>query len=105
ISLYGTRAESILALAAVDTELRERIAPAYPDIRAQIRYAIQEEMVCSAADFLLRRTGIGYTANQGEDALATVSHALGAQLGWSSEQELADQQAYAAQLAHDHAIC
>jgi glycerol-3-phosphate dehydrogenase len=57
--LYGSLAEEVLAPAADEPALLERLHPEAPDIRAQALYARTREWACSPDDVLLRRTTLG----------------------------------------------
>lgn len=94
VSLYGTRAAAVLALAEAEPELGRPITPDSPDIRAQIRYAVTVEMARSASDFLLRRTGLGFRADRGVAALETVSREMALLLEWTPEEARADRRQY-----------
>lgn len=54
--LYGTLAEEVLAAAAQDPGLLERLHPDAPDIAAQVVYARACEWACTEDDILRRRT-------------------------------------------------
>ncbi len=83
VALYGTRAEDVLSLAEGEPRLRERVASAYPDILAQVVYAVRTEMARTPADVLLRRTSIGFAPGRGQDALPAVAGELASLLGRS----------------------
>ncbi|MDH7568817.1 MAG: FAD-dependent oxidoreductase, partial [Armatimonadota bacterium] len=90
LSFYGTRAADVLALAEENPELRQQVAPAYPDIRAQVQYAVETEGARSTADVLLRRTGLAYAADRGAQAVDPVSRDVGQLLGWNAAQQERD---------------
>jgi glycerol-3-phosphate dehydrogenase len=54
--LYGSLAEEVLAEAAGDPALLERMHPEGPDIAAQALYAQRHEWACTSEDILRRRT-------------------------------------------------
>ena len=54
--LYGSLAEEVLAEAAGDPALLERMHPDAPDIAAQALYAQRQEWACTPEDILRRRT-------------------------------------------------
>lgn len=85
IALYGSAARDVLALAESDPALARPITPERPEILAQVHYAVHQEMARTSADFLLRRTGIGYAADGGLPALPAVAREMGRLLGWSEE--------------------
>lgn len=59
---YGARYRDILKLTIENPELKERICPHMPVIKAQIAYAIQTEMAQCAEDIIMRRLSLGYNA-------------------------------------------
>ncbi|HJS49449.1 MAG TPA: glycerol-3-phosphate dehydrogenase C-terminal domain-containing protein, partial [Gaiellaceae bacterium] len=60
LHLYGSLAAEVLAPAAEDPSLLERLHPDGPDIEAQVRYALTHEWARSADDVLRRRTTCFY---------------------------------------------
>jgi len=90
VALYGTAAGEVLALAEAEPELARRLTPDRPEILAQVHYAVHTEMARTSADFLWRRTGIGYAPDHGLSALPAVSQAMGRLLGWSVEEQQRD---------------
>jgi glycerol-3-phosphate dehydrogenase len=54
--LYGTLAEEVLAPAAQDPSLLQRLHPDAPDLVAQAAYAREREWACTEDDVLARRT-------------------------------------------------
>lgn len=55
---YGTMASSVLSLTHEDHSLLELLVEGHPFIKAEVLYAIQEEMACSVDDVLVRRLGL-----------------------------------------------
>ena len=86
ISLYGTRFKDVIALSEKNSELKERLCPHNPDIKAQVVYALEHELAQKAEDVLLRRTGIGTSACLGLDCVDQVVRLMGENLGWKGEQ-------------------
>jgi glycerol-3-phosphate dehydrogenase len=56
LGVYGSDAEKILALAAVDPRLAHRLHPALPYIAAEVVWGVREEMARTVDDLLSRRT-------------------------------------------------
>ena len=56
LHLYGSLATEVLAPAAEDPSLLERLHPGGPDIAAQARYAATHEWARDAEDVIRRRT-------------------------------------------------
>jgi glycerol-3-phosphate dehydrogenase len=56
LGVYGSDAEKILALAATDPRLAQRLHPELPYIAAEVIWAVREEMARTVDDVLSRRT-------------------------------------------------
>ena len=56
LDVYGSDADKILALAASDARLAERLHPALPYIAAEVVWGVREEMARTVDDVLSRRT-------------------------------------------------
>jgi len=94
-----SRSFDVVVIARQTSELRERICPSSPDIRAQVVYAVQKERTERVADFLLRRTGIETGPCLGKDCCATVAKQMGELPGWASERTDAEIQDYLHEIA------
>jgi glycerol-3-phosphate dehydrogenase len=83
---YGHAARGVLALAAEQPELAQRIVPSLPDLLAEAPFSVRHEQAASVADVLLRRTRLGLLAARelvGADGPArTVAQAMAPELGW-----------------------
>jgi glycerol-3-phosphate dehydrogenase len=82
-AVYGSRAIEVVDLARSDIRLRARLAPDHPDIAAQIVHSIRSEQCVRATDFLLRRSLIGFSPDQGRSALPAVVACMAEELNWS----------------------
>ncbi len=60
IETYGTRARDVLALTKKDYTLKALICTCSPAIKAQIVYAVQQELAVVAEDIYYRRLGLIY---------------------------------------------
>jgi len=103
-SLYGTRADDVLRIAADDPAMRTRLAPAYPDIAAQVRLAVRDEQCARLVDFMLRRTRLGFTPDQGRAAAEAVVRVMAAELGWPDERATRELAIYEAAIARTQAF-
>jgi len=84
---FGTAAKNILDLVNEDKSLGQHIIPEHPMIRAEVVYAVREELAVTIEDVLARRLGVQfYTWRGARDAAATVGTILGAELGWTDDQ-------------------
>ena len=58
-----------------------------PDIAAQVIYSVRKEQCLRATDFLLRRSLMGFSPDQGFGALPGVIVLMGEELGWSATKK------------------
>jgi glycerol-3-phosphate dehydrogenase len=82
LETYGRRFTTVLELAERAPELRERLCKRNPDIRAQLRYAVEHEQTETLTDFLLRRTAIGTGPCMGKDCCEQIARWMGEARGW-----------------------
>ncbi|MCB0543462.1 MAG: FAD-dependent oxidoreductase [Saprospiraceae bacterium] len=84
---YGTRANRVAELAKAQPALRERILSEQPFIKAEIIYAVREEMACTPRDFLARRIRLEITGWQAAGAASeVVATLMGTELGWREDK-------------------
>ena len=88
--LYGSRATEVIQLAASGEHLRETLSPRAPDVAAQVVFAARREQCARLVDFLLRRTLLGFSQDQGQSAVARAAALLAEELGWSPERTSAE---------------
>ncbi len=99
VSLYGSRAREVLKLVEAGPELAQPLHPAYPDIQAQIQFAVEQEQCLTLRDFMMRRTALYFTPDQGRLAAPAVSESLAELLDWDEERRRQEEAAYAQELA------
>jgi glycerol-3-phosphate dehydrogenase len=85
-SLYGDRVRDVLQLAGSDARMLQRLAPSYPDIVAQVVFAVREEQCLTLADFMRQRSLLGFSRDQGVKAVPAVASWMALELGWSSAE-------------------
>ena len=78
LHLYGALTPEVLAPAADDSSLLERLHSGGPDIAAQVRYAAEHEWARTADDVLRRRTTCFYRGVADEQTAARVESILAA---------------------------
>ena len=88
--LYGSRATEVIQIAASAKHLREPLSPYAPDVAAQVVFAARTEQCARLVDFLLRRTLLGFSQDQGQSAVARAAALLAEELGWSPERTSAE---------------
>jgi glycerol-3-phosphate dehydrogenase len=96
---FGTRATNLLEFTREDSSLGEAIVPGESPIRAEIIYAVREEMAMTIEDVLSRRTGLQLLSwRAARDAAPATGALLARELGWNAEQERGAVQAYEAKI-------
>jgi glycerol-3-phosphate dehydrogenase len=84
---YGTGADALLELIAVDPRLADPLVPGQPHLRAEAVYAARHEMALTLGDVLVRRTRIHhYDRDAGEAAARDVAELLADELGWDAAE-------------------
>ena len=86
---YGHRSHAVAALMA-DERLRCPMSSACPISFAEVEFAVREEMACTLADVILRRTEAGTAAHPGDEALDAASRHMAGLLGWDAERITAE---------------
>jgi len=92
---YGTEMEKLLGLIRDDPSLGEPILKGLPYLKAQVLYAVEEEMALSLRDFMMRRTRLVCEARDGGLSVAEeVARMMGEALGWGEEKVREEVDAY-----------
>ncbi|GAA4449044.1 FAD-dependent oxidoreductase [Nibrella saemangeumensis] len=99
VDTYGVRAEALATLCAAEPELTEGLVDAHPFIRAEVVYAVREEMAQTMPDMLLRRIRLGLV-----DWLATlevlpvVADLMARELGWTAAEKQQEESRFRAHM-------
>jgi glycerol-3-phosphate dehydrogenase len=106
LSVYGTDAPAVQELAALEPSLAEKIHPDLPYIKAEVVWAVREEMARTVEDVLSRRTrGLLLGARASIEAAPVVADLLARELGrdevWK-DKAVADYKAVAQGYVLDH---
>ncbi|MEO8450240.1 MAG: glycerol-3-phosphate dehydrogenase/oxidase [Gemmatimonadota bacterium] len=80
---YGARYQRVLARADGATSLSAPMANHFPDIGAQVIYAVRDEMALKLEDVIFRRTGLGTLGHPGPALLSAVADLMAAELSWT----------------------
>ncbi len=90
---YGDKALEVAQLS--QSGYHARLALSHPHIEAEIIYATQKEMACSAVDLLARRTRLAFLdANAAWEALPRVLALMGEKLNWTAERKLKEEKKF-----------
>jgi glycerol-3-phosphate dehydrogenase len=91
---YGTESSTILDFVAQDRTLGEKLISDLPYIRAEVLYAIRNEMAVTPSDVLMRRMSVILEDwDRGAGIVEEVADTMAQELGWSPErrQQLVDE--------------
>jgi glycerol-3-phosphate dehydrogenase len=81
---YGSASAGVLAMVEDDPQMGMRIVPGLPYIRAEVPYAIQNEMAITLSDWMIRRTHIMHEdEEQGLGCASDVAAMMAPYLGWN----------------------
>jgi glycerol-3-phosphate dehydrogenase len=103
-AIYGTRASDVIRLANADRSLAARLTSTSVDIAAQVIFAVRVEQCLRLSDFMLRRTRLGFSADQGVAAAPRVAELMASELGWSPDRKAAELDAYRAVVSRTQAF-
>jgi glycerol-3-phosphate dehydrogenase len=83
---FGTRAPAVLGLAQTSAKLGDLLVAGLPYLRAEVVYAIREEMAQTVEDILARRLGLQmFDWRQAIEAAPAVGDSLASELSWPRE--------------------
>jgi glycerol-3-phosphate dehydrogenase len=84
---YGTAYPRLRELIDVD-EVQDRLELVSPQvIRAQVYFAVREEMALKLSDVILRRTGLGSAGKPDKGILQLCAEIMAAELGWDKSKK------------------
>ncbi|HEX5614487.1 MAG TPA: glycerol-3-phosphate dehydrogenase/oxidase [Acidimicrobiia bacterium] len=84
---FGGDAREVLALVEADATLGEPIVPGLPYLRAEVIYAVRDEMARTVDDVLSRRTRARLLARDASaEAAADVARLMAPELGWDDAE-------------------
>lgn len=84
---YGDRAWEVAALSKRADSTCQRLAPAFPYVDGEVRYAVRNEYARTAADVLARRTRLAFLdVHAALQALPSVIELMGEELNWSADR-------------------
>lgn len=96
---FGTRAPTVLKIAAESPDLTAPLMEGLPASRAEIAYCVRNEMAATIEDILFRRTGVQlYSWEAAIAAAPAVAEVLCSELGWSRDVEEAALKQYTAKI-------
>ena len=94
VRTYGSRWRKVLDPARERRSLAEPLPGAPALLAAEVEFAIEHEMAVNAEDFLLRRSGLNWTACTVPEAAPAVVEIFARRFGWSAERRQAALEAF-----------
>jgi glycerol-3-phosphate dehydrogenase len=95
VNSYGRNHLDILAIGVQNRKLLEPLIPGFPVLKAEVVYAVEDEMALTLEDFMSRRTDLMHFDNQrGIQAVETIARLMGHLLGWKRQQRKAEIKKY-----------
>lgn len=86
IALYADGAADIIRLVHQRPDLAEPLATNVETIKAEVVYAIRQEMAVRLTDILVRRTELGSAGRPSDEAIQAAAHIAEAELGWDAKR-------------------
>jgi glycerol-3-phosphate dehydrogenase len=93
-TLYGSRITEIFEIVRANPALAQPLHSAYPDVRAQVKHAVEREQCLTLCDFMMRRCGLYFSKDQGQQAIEAASRDMALLLGWDEERRQSEIKAY-----------
>jgi len=101
IKKYGSRASDVAKLISTNSDLKNRLHPKYPYIKAEVVYTVRNEMAVTPRDVLARRIRFEITDWEATlQVLPVVAELMAAELSWSNETTETQILAYSHQLKY-----
>lgn len=96
VTSYGSRWTAVWDEIGRAADGRERLVPDLPYTIGEMRYSVREEMACTLADLLVRRTHLAFeTRDHGTAIAGRVARAVAALLDWSEARAAQEVERYA----------
>lgn len=86
VRTYGSRWRKVLERVRSERSLAEPLPGSPKLLPAEVEFAIEHEMAVTVEDFLLRRSGLNWTAQLVPEAAPAVAEIFARRLGWSAER-------------------
>jgi glycerol-3-phosphate dehydrogenase len=85
-AVYGDRSAAIVRLMAERSDWRMPLVPGRPNVGAEVIHAIRNEMACTLADIVIRRSELGAAGHPGEEVVAACARIAAEELGWDTAE-------------------
>ena len=85
-AVYGDRSAAIVRLMAERSDWRMPLVPGRPVIGAEVIHAIRDEMACTLADIVIRRSELGAAGHPGEAIVHAAAAIAADELNWDGDR-------------------
>jgi glycerol-3-phosphate dehydrogenase len=85
-AIYGDRCAEIVRLMAERSDWRMPLVPGRPNVGAEVIHTIRNEMACTLADIVIRRTELGSTGHPGSEIVNAIAAMAAEELGWDADR-------------------
>jgi glycerol-3-phosphate dehydrogenase len=85
-AIYGDRCAQIVRLMAERTDWRMPLVTGQPHVGAEVVYTIRNEMACTLADIVIRRTGIGSSGHPGDAMIQAAARLAAEEFVWDTDR-------------------
>jgi glycerol-3-phosphate dehydrogenase len=86
MTIYGDRVAPIVRLMAERSEWRMPLVSGQPNVGAEVIHAIRNEMACTLADIVVRRTELGAMEYPGAELVRAAGMIAAEELNWNAER-------------------
>ena len=94
VRTYGSRWRKVLGPIRERKSVAEPLPGSPALLVAEVEFAIEQEMAVTVEDFLLRRSGLNWTALTMPEAVPAVAEVFAGRFGWSAERRQAALEAF-----------
>lgn len=84
VELYGARCHAVLDLIRREPSLAAPLCGSHPHLKAQVRYAVEQEAAVTLSDVMWRRLEVAWAPCQGLDCAQAAAEVMADRLGWDS---------------------
>ncbi len=85
-SLYGEQAEGVYQIMTVEPDSRSLLSSNPLLSRAEVLFAVREEMACRLPDMVMRRSDIGSCGRPPQSVVEGIAEVMAEELNWNDEQ-------------------
>lgn len=85
-AIYGDRSAAIVRIMAERSDWRMPLVPGRPSVAAEVIHAIRDEMACTLADIVIRRSELGAAGHPGGEIVNAMAAIAADERGWDADR-------------------